>query len=229
MKDLELKGTIRTAVEGMNLSLHWSNESDILAAECIRTFPTATFPATLLLKREESETNKVGGIQKKEVAVGDEAGPSVIAALHHGWGNKNRIYKEAPFDLLYGLRGGKTCVDLLSPYEMLLHYSMERILPPTNTPARSRAAWSEEGLRYSEECRKARMKGVYKPGEHYTAIEGEGRILVPDLRDLHCLRHCWCWEARPRPHLPTWSFAKVPRLLFSPEENARLLSVYMRQ
>ena len=51
---------------------------------------------------------------------------------------------------------------------------------------------------------------------------------MPELRELHGLRHCWCWEARPRPDLPTWSFAKVPRLQFSPEENARLLSVYMR-
>ena len=49
----ELKGTIRTAVGGMDLSLHWSVESDILAAECIRTFPTVASPATLLLKREE--------------------------------------------------------------------------------------------------------------------------------------------------------------------------------
>ena len=64
-KDLELKGTIRTAVEGVNLSLHWL-EADILAAECIRTFPTVTFPETLLLKREEAETNKVSGVQKKE-------------------------------------------------------------------------------------------------------------------------------------------------------------------
>ena len=51
---------------------------------------------------------------------------------------------------------------------------------------------------------------------------------MPDLPELHGLRNCWCWEARPRPHLPTWSFAKVPRLQFSPEENARLLSIYMR-
>ena len=51
---------------------------------------------------------------------------------------------------------------------------------------------------------------------------------MPDLRDLNGLRHCWCWQKRPRPHLPTWSFAKVPRLQFSPEENARLMSVYMR-
>ena len=65
VKDLELKGTIRTAVEGVNLSLHW-HEADILAAECIRTFRTVTFPATLLLKREEAETNKLSGVQKKE-------------------------------------------------------------------------------------------------------------------------------------------------------------------
>ena len=72
------------------------------------------------------------------------------------------------------------------------------------------------------------MRGNCKPGEHYVAVEGEDRILLPNLPDLYGLRHCWCWEARPRPHLPTWSFAKVPRLQFSPEENARLLSVYMR-
>ena len=111
---------------------------------------------------------------------------------------------------------------------MLLHYSIERILPPTTTRARSRAAWTEEGKKYAEECRAARMRGNYKPGEHYVAIEGEDRIALPNLPDLNGLRHCWCWEARPRPYLPTWSFAKVPRLQFSPEENARLLSVYMR-
>ena len=64
IKDLELKGMIRTAVEGVNLSLHW-NDPDILAAECIRTFPTVTFPASLLLRREEAETNKLSGMQKK--------------------------------------------------------------------------------------------------------------------------------------------------------------------
>ena len=72
------------------------------------------------------------------------------------------------------------------------------------------------------------MRGNQKPGEHYVAIEGEDWILLPNLPELYGLRHCWCWEARPRPHHPTWSFAKVPRLQFSPEENARLLSFYMR-
>jgi hypothetical protein len=36
------------------------------------------------------------------------------------------------------------------------------------------------------------------------------------------------WERRPRPHVPVWNFTKVPRPNLSPEENARLLSLYMR-
>ena len=84
----------------MNLSLYWNDESDILAAECIRIFPTVTFPATLLMKREEAETKKLSGVQKKEVAIGNEAGPSVSIASHHGRGDTNCMYKEPPFDLL---------------------------------------------------------------------------------------------------------------------------------
>ena len=72
------------------------------------------------------------------------------------------------------------------------------------------------------------MRGHYKPGEHYTALPGGYRIRMPNLRELNGLRHCWCWQERPRPHLPTWSFAKVPRPQFSPADNDRLMSVYMR-
>ena len=42
------------------------------------------------------------------------------------------------------------------------------------------------------------------------------------------LRHRWFWKRRSRPHVPVWSYAKVPRATLSPEENGRLLSVYMR-
>ena len=76
LKDLEMRGTIRTSAETTNLSLH-ANNSDVLKGECIRTFPHVNFPASLLLKREEIET-------------------------------------------------------LLSPYEMLLPNSMERVSPPTS-------------------------------------------------------------------------------------------------
>ena len=52
-----MKGIVRTAVEGTNLSLHAAH-TDILEAECVRTFPTIRFPANELLKREEIETLK---------------------------------------------------------------------------------------------------------------------------------------------------------------------------
>ena len=52
--------------------------------------------------------------------------------------------------------------------------------------------------------------------------------MLEDLPALHGLRHVWCWERQSQPHVPTWSFTKVPRPELSPEENARLLSVYMR-
>ena len=73
----KMKGTIRTALESINLSLHASHP-DVLMGECIRTFPTVTFPATMILKREEIETLKVSGA-------------SIIAALHHGHGQKARM------------------------------------------------------------------------------------------------------------------------------------------
>ena len=71
--------------------------------------------------------------------------------MHHGRRDTNRIKNEPPLGILYGFRGREKSVDLLSPYEMLLHYSMERILPPTNALARSRAEWTEEGRKYHEQ------------------------------------------------------------------------------
>ena len=81
MKDLEMKGTIRTSVEGINLSLHM-NHPDVLMGECVRTFPTVTFPAMALLKQEEIETLIVSGA-------------SAIAALHHGHGHTTHVHKGA--------------------------------------------------------------------------------------------------------------------------------------
>ena len=72
LRDLEGKGIIRTTVETVNLAMEAPN-SDILAAECFRTFPSVTFPASLLLKREEIETKKIQGV-------------SVIAAIFAGGG-----------------------------------------------------------------------------------------------------------------------------------------------
>ena len=112
IKDLEAKGIIRAAVESVNLAL-CTDQQDVLMVECIRTFPTVTFPASLLLKREEIETRKL-------------AGASVVAAVHDSKHQRSRAYMEPP----NGFRGKKENVDLPSSYEMLMHWSMEKILPP---------------------------------------------------------------------------------------------------
>ena len=184
-------------------------------AECIRTFPTVTFPASLLLKREEIETGK-------------RTGASIITSVTHASGMATYMFTEAPFDLLYGFRGALHEVDLLSPYEMLLHWSLERITAPISAFGIQRATWTEEASTYRRQRREASETPAYKAGIHYIAAAGVGRILMEDLSQLRGLRHVWCWELRKRVHIPTWSFAKVPRSAFSPEENARLLSVYMR-
>ena len=215
VRDLEAKGILRTSVETTNLSIHL-NEMDILEAECIRTFPTVTFPANLLLKREEIETGKVKGA-------------SVVAAVHAaGSSFMRRAYMEAPFDLMYGFRGTDTDLSLLSPFEMLMQYSMEEVKPPSGTDPNPRARLTDEGILYKAECTDAGKRPRFEAGLHYVAIPGENRILLPDLPVLGKLRHRWVWEKRPRPHVPVWNFAKIPRSNISPEENARMLCLYMR-
>ena len=215
VRDLEGKGIVRTAVETTNLAVH-SAEHDILSAECIRTFPSVSFPATLLLRREEVETEKVPG-------------HSIITALASGGGKRRkRAYQEPPFDLMYGFRGTGAGQELYSPYEMIREWTMEKVLPPTSDSAPCRSRFTAAGLRHREECKAAKQAPEYEAGEHYECIAADGRILIPDLPELHNLRHRWVWERRPRPHVPVWSFAKVPKTNISPEENARMLCVYMR-
>ena len=104
-------------------------------SECIRTFPTVTFPAALILKREEIETLKVSG-------------RSIIAAVYHNKGEGRKTFTDPPFDLLYGLRDKNHVVDLLSPFEMLRYWRMERVLPPTKHDEHPTAEWTDEGRRY---------------------------------------------------------------------------------
>ena len=215
LRDLEGKGIIRTAVETTNLAIN-INDKNILQAECVRTFPSVTMPAHLLLKREEIETRKV-------------AGASVIAAVHAGGGAfSRRAYIEAPFDLLYGFRGRMEDVELLSPYEMIMQWSMEEIRPPYANSTHGRSELTEEGTKYRAECASTRVMPQYQAGIHYVAIPAADRIILPEHPVLGNLLHRWVWERRPRPYVPVWSYTKIPKSNISPEENARLLTVYMR-
>ena len=88
--------------------------------------------------------------------------------------------------------------------------------------------FTEAGLNYKKQCAISKVFPDYVPGVHYVAEENEDRILLPDVPALGGLRHRWMWARRPRLHIPTWNYAKLPKSNIAPEENARLLSVYMR-
>ena len=147
-------------------------------AECIRTFPTVAFPATLLLRREEVETGKA-------------TGASIIAPLHHGGGRTNKAYVEAPFDLMYGFRGQHYGVQFLSPYEMIMHWSMEKIHPPTIRGPNLRSEFTASGLEYNQSCKNNSDAPTFLPGKHYVATEGSDRILLPNVQVLQGLHHRW--------------------------------------
>ena len=80
LKDLEAKGIVRTSVETLNLSVH-AMDPDCLSAECVRTFPSVTFPASQLLKREEIETLTVKG-HSVIAAIFAHSAPHWKVALH---------------------------------------------------------------------------------------------------------------------------------------------------
>ena len=196
VKDLESKSLARTSVEGLNLS-QFADKQDYLMAECVRTFSYVTFPASMLLKREEIETGKAKG-------------RSIIAAVYHARGDGRKTFTDAPFDLLYGFRRKEHVVDLLSPFEMLRHWEMERVLPPTAASATNpTAAWTQAGLMYRAQCAKNKETPFWIAGEHYEVLPGKDRIVLPDLPALETLRHRWFWKKRRRPYVPVWSYAKV--------------------
>ena len=210
VKDLEAKGIIRTSLESLNLAWH-ADTKDVLRAECYRTFPTVSFPANQLLHREEVETGK-------------KRSSSIIAAVYHGRADGLKSYTEWPFDLMYGFRGREHNVDLLSPFEMLRFWAVQKVDIPTLKQPSGTAELTAEGAAALKKWPTRRLH----PGLHYVVSPAEGRLLLPDLACLGGLRHTWVWSKRTHPYVPVWSSAKIPKASLSPEENGRLLSVYMR-
>ena len=131
----------RTAVETLNLST-CGGHHDVLKAECIRTFPTVHFPAAELLRREETET-QTGQFKK---------GRSIVVAVQHNRAEGTRTWTTAPFDKMYGFRGSKRQVDLLSAFEMLRYWGMQKVYPPKKNDPCPTSKRTKEGEAYCKQC-----------------------------------------------------------------------------
>ena len=151
------------------------------------------------------------------------SGFSIITAVLQNKSQQRKSYLQEPFDILYGFRGTEYNVDVLSPYEMLLFWRPVSIHAPLNSIAYKYATWTKEGMLYKKQCSECNESNPkYIAGKHYIAKEADDRILMPEILHLSDLRHKWCWERRRRLHLPVWSFSKIPKGKFSPEENCLL-------
>ena len=97
--------------------------------------------------------------------------------MHTAGTVSKRLYIDAPFDLVYGFRGLDHNVDVLSPYEMLLHWALKEVKQPTIRNPMS--AWTDAGIAYREERKLAQRRATYIAGEHYVVIQMPNRILLP--------------------------------------------------
>ena len=135
---------------------------------------------------------------------------------------------------MYGFRGSKYNVDLLSPFQMCMHWQcIEAKHPDYRCPETfktvSHSQWTEAGKKFKKIQKEpgTRMP-EYIPGDHYVVIDKPDHIILPNIPQLGNLPHVWMWCRRSRPYVPVWSYAKVPKSKLSPNENGRLLNVYMR-
>ena len=115
--DLEMKGTLRGAAEVFNLCVNLRSE-DSLFQECVRTFRTMTFPGSAFLHRLELELDGVG-CERVSTRI-----PPTRRPAERSRGSTPPIVD------IYGFRGADLRVALLSPFEFLMYWSAEPVLPP---------------------------------------------------------------------------------------------------
>ena len=123
--DLEMKGVLRESQASFNLCANLRPE-DTLFQECIRTFMTVSLPGSAFMQRLSLELDGVGG--DLTLRVPPTKRPGLIARSG-----------QAPIVDVYGFRGPDLRVRLLSPYEFMVHWGTEPVLPLINPNSQSRS------------------------------------------------------------------------------------------
>ena len=215
-----MNGTLRGAVEGYNLATNL-RASDVLFAECIRTFPTAGIDAQQWLHKLEVELGR-NGEMRVDVFVPVTRRPNVRSR-----------WSKAPMVDIYGYRSlESTPFALLSPFEFIRYWEAEPLLPPSwYHDTEPKTMWTSEGkiAQNTHQYRDGKLKlragmhfRVIEPttlGEYYTFPEGT------DGKD-NAWRHNWIITRKPRPRVPVIEGVPTPSPAKSAEENSKYFSVF---
>ena len=227
ISDLQCRGMLRSATDEMNLAAN-SALHDNMNAEFIRTFRTQSFQGRLILKELEAELRQ----SAKQVSWVH------LPACHKL--SINSTCKSIPHVAAYGFRGRHPSVYYLSPWEFCMYVQVVKLWPPEH-PANQAlllTQWTDEGLAFYEAHKADDPPAELTPGLHWHVIEPEAQVLarrrdyitypsVPGTA-LDTFRHEWVMMLQARPFVPQPSGAPMPDKRHTPEERARILSLYLR-
>ena len=219
--DIEMNGTLRGAVEEFNLCVNL-RANDVLFAECIRTFSTVSINAQQWMHRLELELQR-----RPTLAVAVTVPPTRRP-------NKRSVRSKAPWVDLYGFRPlGRQPLAHLAPYEFLMYWCGEALVPPVRNDPAPRTRWTEEGVKLQADSKYKEGKRKAVPGVHYVVLEpgaADDYVTFPrtPVDVFGELRHCWVIARRPRPYVPVLEGVPLPSPTRTREDNAKYMSVFFR-
>ena len=214
--DITHRCASRPAAEEWNLAT-FAHEQDVMNAEYMRTYMSVTFPGGQLVQRLDDE------MQRQEQRVMLKMLPS--QKMQEKMSDDDVMLKHYPD--LYGFRGKlpeNKDVYYLNPWEFLMLWDVQRLPPPNKKPwmisaeehqAVPLSVWLEEG------------KYQLNPAavQYYRSKD---MLFYPTVRGNAFLRDTWFMVRRRRPMVPAPSNTPMPDKYRSPEQRARLYSVYLR-
>ncbi|CAE7860116.1 esrp2 [Symbiodinium microadriaticum] len=196
ISDLELNGTLRGAVETVNLCIN-AQEHDALAAECLRTFPTVSVAGRNWLSRAEAVLARKGA-----ESLGEKRVPYRCSKV------LKRAQATVPWVEAYAFRpAAPTELADLCPFEFYRFWAVEAVEVPTLSSPSKTAVLTELGRRRLLGERGKKGDVVLQPLLEY-------KVRKPAVGDTYCtfddnceqlfeeFRHMWVLRRRARPHVP---------------------------
>ena len=224
MTELEMNSTYRGAVEIFNLCRHLRT-SDVLSAECIRTFGTCSINgAQFMYRLTQLQSVKTFG----EASLQSYVPPMKKSNV--------RSRNSRPVDVeIYGLRPLVFPWEFLSPFEFFRYWKAEALLVPTyysNNGHPARTQWTSEGQRLIQSDAYRNEQIAAKPGLHYTVIPcaNESYTVFPaePAHMYDTLRHAWVLVRKSPPDVVMIEQYKKPGPSSSAADAAKYGCVFFR-
>ena len=195
LSDVVGRGIMRTTPETCNLNAYL-DDNDVLAAEFIRTYMTVVFPGGAFVHRLEVEMSNTmvdHPVQKRR-----RVAPLPLSRRL----NPKSPKMQKPDVDINGYRGTDPRVHYLSPWEFMMFWTAEQLLPPCSQGRVVRTRWLDGGLEFYNEHKHDAQESTLKPGIHYEVLDRIAGVCCRSLVSMMCVCVCVC------------VFLLLPKLIF---------------